>query len=71
MQLDGAGLLVPAGDARSLATALERVLFDPIFAAALRERGQKRAQEADWLRIAPRVLGDRFATIDPRATSLR
>ncbi len=70
-QLDGAGLLVPAADARSLATALERVLFDPTCAAELREKGQKRAQVADWLHIAPRVLGDRFATITPRRTSLR
>lgn len=71
MQLDGAGLLVPAGDTRSLAMALERVLFDPIYAAELREKGRKRAQAADWLRIAPRVLGDRFGTFAPRATSPR
>jgi glycosyltransferase involved in cell wall biosynthesis len=37
-----AGLLVPPGDARALATAVGRVLADPLLAAGLAEAGRER-----------------------------
>ena len=42
----GAGVLVPAGDAEALAGEIGRLLDDPAAAAALAERGLRRA--ADW-----------------------
>jgi glycosyltransferase involved in cell wall biosynthesis len=39
------GFLVPAGDARALADAIEKVVVDPSLARRLGEKGHKRACE--------------------------
>ena len=50
-----AGLLAPPGDAAGLAAAIGRVLSSPDLAASLRERGQQRAQEYTWEKLALRM----------------
>jgi len=50
--VDGAGLIVPAGDAEAWRRALERVLGDHDLAADLRHRGILRAAEFSWSRTA-------------------
>lgn len=50
------GLLVPPADARALATALDRVLADPVLARAMGERGRQRVHaEFTWARTAQRL----------------
>jgi glycosyltransferase involved in cell wall biosynthesis len=50
--VDGAGLIVPAGDAEAWRRALERVLGDHDLVADLRHRGILRAAEFSWSRTA-------------------
>jgi phosphatidylinositol alpha-mannosyltransferase len=54
--LAGAGVLVPPGDAGSLAAALDDVLSDPKLRADLVARGDVRAQELSIDRLAERYL---------------
>jgi glycosyltransferase involved in cell wall biosynthesis len=49
---EGAGILVPAGDARSMGAAALRVLLDPTLAAGLSARGVAWAKRFDWGRVA-------------------
>lgn len=44
--LDGAGILVPPGDARALAAAVDRLLADPDLRAACAARGRERVARA-------------------------
>lgn len=54
---DGAGLLVPPGDAPALAAALRRLLADPDLSARLRERARQRAStDHDRTDTVPRML---------------
>lgn len=50
--VDGAGLVVPAGDANAWRAALEKVIGDQDLAADLRRRGILRAAEFSWARSA-------------------
>jgi glycogen synthase len=50
------GLLVPPGDPRALAEAIDRVLGDPDLARRLTEAASQRAKEYDWEVLAERVL---------------
>lgn len=51
----GSGEVVPLGDADALADALARILEDPSAAAALREGGNRRAED-----FAPKVVAQRW-----------
>jgi glycosyltransferase involved in cell wall biosynthesis len=51
---DGAALVVPDGDARALAAAIERVRDEPALRADLAERGLVRAADFSWRQIAKR-----------------
>jgi glycosyltransferase involved in cell wall biosynthesis len=52
------GVLVPSGDAESLAAALERVLCEPALAAELGAAGQRRLeQDGSWERVAEVLEG--------------
>ncbi len=51
-----AAIYFPAGDARALASQLERVLLDRSFADSLREKGRARAATMTWARCADRTL---------------
>ena len=62
-QLDGAGLLVPAGDAEALAVAIQRVMSDRDLAEALRRQGLQRALAADWSHVTPQLLGPELARL--------
>jgi glycosyltransferase involved in cell wall biosynthesis len=50
--VDGAGVVVPPGDANAWRMALEKVIGDQDFAADLRRRGILRAAEFSWARSA-------------------
>jgi phosphatidyl-myo-inositol alpha-mannosyltransferase len=54
--LTAGGVLVPPGDAQSLARALERLLADPDERARLAEAGRREAAQYAWPRVAERVL---------------
>jgi glycosyltransferase involved in cell wall biosynthesis len=62
-QLDGAGLLVPAGNAEALAVAIQRLMSDRDLAEALRRQGLQRALTADWSRVTPQLLGPELADL--------
>jgi phosphatidylinositol alpha-mannosyltransferase len=49
------GLLVPPGDASSLANALDRVAADPALADRLRTAGGQRARRFDWDTVVPEI----------------
>jgi glycogen synthase len=49
--------LVPPGDPAALAAAIDRVLADPLRAAAMRARGLQRARRYDWAVLGERILG--------------
>lgn len=51
-----AALAFPAGDARALAGALQRVLEETPFARALSDKGRARAATMTWARCAQRTL---------------
>jgi glycosyltransferase involved in cell wall biosynthesis len=53
--LRDSGLLVPPGDVRALAAALDAVLRDPELAAQLSAIGQVRARRYEWPRLARKV----------------
>jgi phosphatidylinositol alpha-mannosyltransferase len=55
-------ILVPPGDARALATALERVVDDAACAARLSAAGTARAEELSMERLAERYL-ERYASL--------
>jgi phosphatidyl-myo-inositol alpha-mannosyltransferase len=62
------GLLVPPRDPGALATAVERVLDDPVAAARLAEAGRRRAAAADWPVVVERleaVYAEAVATGSP------
>jgi glycosyltransferase involved in cell wall biosynthesis len=42
------GLIVPPGDAESMASAVRRILTEPGLAAALSRRCRQTAEEFDW-----------------------
>ena len=48
------GLLVPAGDARALADAIDRVAAEPELAARLCRNGRELAEACDWNSVLPR-----------------
>lgn len=52
---DGAGLLVPSGDADAFAEAIARVLTDPRLADALTREARARAERYDAFEVADRV----------------
>jgi glycosyltransferase involved in cell wall biosynthesis len=54
--VEGAGVLVPAGDAGALARALEAVLSDPALAARLAAQGPEHAAGFTWAHAAERTL---------------
>lgn len=54
--VDGAGLLVPTGDASALAEAIERVLTDAPLRDALIEKGRERAKLFSWEKAARETL---------------
>ncbi|GAA1833780.1 glycosyltransferase family 4 protein [Pseudonocardia ailaonensis] len=66
--VDGAGVLVPPGDAAALAAALGGLLADPLRRAALSAAGRQRAETYDWPVVAAQVLQVYQAAIaaDPR-----
>jgi phosphatidylinositol alpha-mannosyltransferase len=49
------GLLVPPGDASSLANALDRVAADRALADRLRTAGGQRARRFDWDTVVPEI----------------
>jgi len=53
---DGAGLLVPVGDAKALAGAVEQILVDPATRGALVAEGQRRVEEFSATAMAEGVL---------------
>jgi glycosyltransferase involved in cell wall biosynthesis len=62
-QLDGAGLLVPAGAADELAVAIRQILTDRDLASSLCRHGMLRAQAADWSCVTPQLLGPDLAKL--------
>jgi glycogen synthase len=50
------GLLVPPGDSRALARAINRVLEDRSFAARLGREGLRRSQRFEWSQLTDEVL---------------
>jgi glycosyltransferase involved in cell wall biosynthesis len=50
-----AGLLVPPGDARALASALARLCAEPERRRSLANHARARAWDLDWMRVAARV----------------
>ena len=52
---DGAGLLVPPGDAAALTEALTWIARDPHLAADLAQRAARLGQRLDWTANADRV----------------
>lgn len=53
---DGAGLLVPPGDAQALAAAIERLRRDPALAARIKETARRRVASYDAATMAERVV---------------
>lgn len=51
----GAGSVVPRGDAAALAAALHAAVIDPGRAAAMAQRGRRRAEQFSWRRAAEQV----------------
>jgi phosphatidyl-myo-inositol alpha-mannosyltransferase len=64
--LGDGGLLVPAGDASALATAVARLLTDPGLAEEVRRRARLRVTRWDWP-----VLGARWEELYDRASGAR
>jgi glycosyltransferase involved in cell wall biosynthesis len=62
------GLLVPAGDARSVAEAVRRLAADPGLRAALGERGRRRAREFAIAATVERTLAAYRRTIASAST---
>jgi glycosyltransferase involved in cell wall biosynthesis len=62
------GLLVPAGDARSVAEAVRRRAADPGLRAALGERGRRRAREFAIAATVERTLAAYRRTIASAST---
>lgn len=56
------GLLVPPGDGHALTQALERLILDPAYAAALAERGRRKVAAEFNLEDEVRRLGDLFTS---------
>lgn len=74
VRLEGLGVVVPPTDARALADALERVLYDEEFAAACRERIAVVRERFTWERVlaplvgycrSPRPAADRLMSAGP------
>lgn len=64
------GLLVPPGDPRALADAIERLLRRPAEAARMGRAGRTRlAAESSWARVAERVVPVYRELVDARARS--
>jgi phosphatidylinositol alpha-mannosyltransferase len=60
------GLLVPPGDAKAVAEAVERILAEPGLAARLRASAMRRVLEFSWETVAKRVEAAYAEAIDGR-----
>jgi len=58
------GLLVPPGDPRALAGAIDRVLGSPDLARRLTQAARRQAKDYDWEVLADRVV-DVYCSIQP------
>lgn len=67
--LDGAGLLVPPGDARALAAAVDRLLADPDLRARCAERGRARVARAHDLERQTALLLETLLSLTRPATT--
>ena len=52
----GGGLMVPPGDAGSLAAALAALAGDPALRRRLADEGRRAAERFEWNRVTPRIL---------------
>ena len=58
------GLLVPPGDPRALAGAIDRVLGSPDLARRLTQAARRQAKDYDWEALADRVV-DVYRSVQP------
>jgi glycosyltransferase involved in cell wall biosynthesis len=65
--LGDAGLLVEPEDSDGIATAIERLLSDPVRAASCAERGLERARRFTWGATAARLVQAYAAAIERRS----